>query len=209
MLDSKCKICRRAGEKLFLKGEKCYSAKCTLSKKPYPPGLLQSERKHRSNLTDYGRQMKEKQKARNTYGLRERQFSGYVAEAMERTGSPTELLYTFLESRLDNVVFRSGFTLSRSLARQMVSHGHITINGRKMDIPSYRVKKGDVIGVREGSKGSPLFAELSGKLEKHTAPTWIALDAKKSQTTIVGVPAVVEATDAGLDLQAVIGYYSR
>lgn len=208
-MDSKCKICRRAGEKLFLKGEKCYSAKCTLVKKPYAPGMLQSEKKHRSTLTEYGRQMKEKQKARNTYGLRERQFSGYVSEAMARTGSPTEQLYAFLESRLDNVVFRAGFTLSRSLARQMVSHGHITVNGRKMDIPSYRVKKGDIIGIREGSKGNGLFAESAGKLEKHTAPAWIALDPKKSVATMVGVPAVTEATDAGLDLPAVIGYYSR
>ncbi len=209
MLESKCKICRRAGEKLFLKGDKCFSPKCTLTKKPYPPGLLQSERKHRSMLTDFGRQMKEKQKARNTYGLRERQFSGYVGEAMETKGSSTELLYVFLESRLDNATFRAGLSSSRSLARQMTSHGHITVNGKKMTIPSYRVKKGDIIGIREGSKKSPLFADISAKLDKHTMPVWMTIDAKKMEATVIGTPKVEEAADAGIDLSTVIGYYSR
>jgi small subunit ribosomal protein S4 len=171
--------------------------------------MLQSEKKHRSTLTEYGRQMKEKQKARNTYGLRERQFSGYVFEAMQHTGNPTGPLYTFLESRLDNVVFRAGFSFSRSLARQMVSHGHITVNGRRMDIPSYRVKNGDVIGVREGSKKNVLFSETGTKFEKNAAPAWIALNAKKVEATIVGAPLIAEATDTGLDLPAVVGYYSR
>jgi len=160
-------------------------------------------------LTDFGRQMKEKQKARNTYGLRERQFSGYVGEAMETKGSSTELLYVFLESRLDNATFRAGLSSSRSLARQMTSHGHITVNGKKMTIPSYRVKKGDIIGIREGSKKSPLFADISAKLDKHTMPVWMTIDAKKMEATVIGTPKVEEAADAGIDLSTVIGYYSR
>ncbi|NTV44263.1 MAG: 30S ribosomal protein S4 [Candidatus Yonathbacteria bacterium] len=208
-MESKCKICRRAGEKLFLKGEKCYSPKCTLTKKPYPPGMLQSEKKHRSTLTEFGRQMKEKQKTRNSYGMRERQFVGYVEEALGHTGNPAELLFGYLEFRLDNAVFRAGFAHSRALARQLVSHGHVTVNGRKMTIPSYRVKNGDVIGVREGSKGSALFTDMSVKLEKRSAPTWMTLDAKSMQATIIGTPKAEEAVDAGIDLSAVVGFYTR
>ena len=209
MTNSKCKICRRAGEKLFLKGEKCFTAKCTLTKKPYTPGLAQSQRKHRSMVTEFGRQLKDKQKVRNMYGMRERQFVNYVREAMKKAGSPAENLFVFLESRVDNVVFRSGFAASRSLARQMVSHGHITVNGRKIDIPSYRVKKGDVIGVREGSKKSPLFADLEKKLEKHSAPVWIKLHPKKMNTEVIGSPKIEEAAETGIDLPTVIGFYSR
>jgi small subunit ribosomal protein S4 len=209
MTNSKCKICRRAGEKLFLKGEKCLTAKCTLVKKPYTPGLAQSQRKHRSMVTEFGRQLKDKQKVRNMYGMRERQFVNYVREAMKKTGNPAENLFVLLESRVDNVVFRSGFANSRSLARQMVSHGHITVNGRKIDIPSYRMKKGDVIGVREGSMKSPLFTELGKKLEKHSAPVWVKLDPKKIHAEVIGVPKIEEASDSGIDLPTVIGFYSR
>lgn len=207
--NSKCKICRRAGEKLFLKGEKCSTAKCTLVKKPYTPGLAQSQRKHRSMVTEFGRQLKDKQKVRNMYGMRERQFVNYVREAMKKTGNPAENLFVLLESRVDNVVFRSGFANSRSLARQMVSHGHITVNGRKIDIPSYRMKKGDVIGVREGSMKSPLFLELGKKLEKHSAPVWIKIDPKKVSGEVIGVPKLEEALESGIDLPTVIGFYSR
>jgi small subunit ribosomal protein S4 len=207
--NSKCKICRRAGEKLFLKGEKCFTAKCPMVKKPYTPGITQSQRKHRSNVTEFGRQLKDKQKVRNMYGMRERQFVNYVREAMKRAGNPAENLFVFLESRVDNVVFRSGFAQSRSLARQMVSHGHITVNGRKIDIPSYRVKKGDVIGVREGSKKSVLFVDLDKKLEKHSAPVWMKLDPKKMTAEMIGSPKIEEVTESGIDIPTVIGFYSR
>src|SRR3989344_2189700 len=141
--DQKCKKCRRAGEKLFLKGERCFTPKCAIERKPYPPGRLLSEKKHRSSVTEYGTQMKEKQKVLNTYRITEKQFSNYVKEASGKQGvKPAEHLFETLESRLDSTVFRTGFAGSRSLSRQMVAHGHITVNGRRTTIPSRQLKVG-------------------------------------------------------------------
>jgi len=207
--DSKCRICRRAGEKLFLKGEKCFTPKCVFNKKPYAPGRLDSQRKHRSQLTEFGRQLREKQKVRNIYGLREEQFSRYVKEATSRTGAnPAEVLYKNLESRLDNVVFRLGLAVSRALARQMVSHGHITVNGRRVTIPSYRLKEGDVLGVRDNSKQKPLFVELGPKLAKHTYPSWLSFSPDVLKGEVKAAPKL-EKTDALFDLASVIEFYSR
>lgn len=209
MLDKKCKICRRAGEKLFLKGEKCFSPSCVFNKKPYSPGKLDSQRKHRSQLTEYGRQLREKQKVRNTYGLREKQFSNYVNEAAGHPGdNPTELLYQSLESRLDNAVFRSGLAVSRSLARQMVSHGHITVNGRKVTIPSYKMRIGDVVGVRDGSRQSKLFTEIGPRLKKHPVPAWLKFNADELNGEITGKPAI-DKTENSFNLASVIEFYRR
>ena len=210
MIETPCKKCRRAGEKLFLKGEKCFSPKCVFVKKPYAPGKLQSERKHRSMLTEYGKQLREKQKIRNTYGIREKQFSSYVKIATANIGkkNPAETLYEGLESRLDNVVFRTGFSTSRALARQMVAHGHITVNGRKLTVPSMKVSVGDVIGIREGSKGSKLFTEISGRLTKHSRPKWITFDEKKLEGTVVAVPEALKS-EFSFDLASIIEFYSR
>lgn len=205
----KCSVCRRAGEKLFLKGDKCFSPKCTFNKKPYPPGKVEAERKHRSNLSEFGRQLEEKQKVRNIYGMRERQFSNYVKEAMaKKGGNPAEYLYGRLESRLDNALYRLGFAPSRSFARQLVSHGHITVNGRRVTIPSYEVRKGDVIGVREGSRGKTPFTSVGPKLAKWNPPSWLSLSPATLEGTVTGEPKS-DYKDVSFQLAAIIEFYSR
>ena len=211
IINTECKKCRRAGEKLFLKGDKCYTPKCILEKKPYPPGLPLSARKHRTMLSEYGIQLKEKQKLRNVYRLSEKQFASYVNNATTTQSKlkPIEKLYENLELRLDNVVFRLGFAgTSRGHARQMVSHGHFTVNGRRVDIPSYKVHEGDVIAVREGSINIVPFTELKKKLEKHTPPAWLALDAKAARGTVQGVPRL-DKNEMTFNLTSILEFYSR
>ncbi len=206
MSDPKCKVCRRAGEKLFLKGAKCFTPKCTFEKKPTPPGKPLSERKHRSNVTEYGVQMKEKQKVRNVYGLREKQFSRYVEEAMEiKGGNPVERLYQRLEHRLDNIVFRLGLAQSRVQARQMVNHGHVVVNGVRTDIPSALIKVGAKITVREGSKASPMF---TAEAARRTPPNWLTFTPEKLAGEVTGT-AKYEKGETGFDFQQVIEFYSR
>lgn len=198
-----CKVCRRLGESI------CGREKCAYKKRPYPPGRLLSERKHRSNITDYGMQMREKQKVRNTYGLREKQFGMYVKEASGKQGvNPSEYLYEALESRLDNAVLRAGIVSSRAIARQIVAHGHITINGMRTYIPSRRIKVGDILGIREGSKSSVLFSNLSEKLKTLTAPTWLKVDADKLSVAVQGKPKVAQGEHT-FNLTSVIEFYSR
>ena len=207
--NDKCKKCRRAGEKLFLKGERCFTPKCAMERKPYPPGRLLSEKKHRSSVTEYGTQMREKQRVRNSYRVSEKQFSNYVKEASKKVGSnPAEALFESLESRLDSAVLRAGFAHSRSLARQVVTHGHILVNGRRTDIPSRRLKVGDVLSIREGSKGSKLFEGAKEKLQKITAPTWLKLDPEKVAVTFQGKPKVAQG-ESHFNLTSVIEFYSR
>jgi small subunit ribosomal protein S4 len=206
--DPKCKICRRAGEKLFLKGEKCFTPKCIFEKRPTPPGKPQNERKHRSMLTEYGIQLKEKQKIRNTYGVSERQFRAYVEKAAKTEGSPVDSLFELLERRLDNVVFRLGFAVNRTQARQMVSHGHFVVGTHKLTIPSFQVSTGDVIKVREGSRVSPLFTNAAEKLSKHAAPAWLATDPAKLSAEVKGAPKY-NKTELGFNVQSVIEFYSR
>ncbi len=204
-----CKTCRRLGESLVLRGGKCASGKCAFARRPTPPGKPMAERKHRSNTTEYGVQMREKQKVRFSYGLSEKQFSGYVKEATQvkvKGTAPTEALYECLERRLDNVAFVLGFPKSRAHARQIVSHGHVTVNGKKMTIPSYRVKIGDVVAVREGSKVSPIFATASEDMSK--APSWIIADPSKLSSTISGLPKL-DKNRMTFNLQSVIEFYSR
>jgi len=198
-----CKICRRLGETI------CGREKCAFKKRPYPPGKLISEKKHRSTVTDYGRQLREKQKVRHTYGVSEKQFSNYVKEASGKRGiNPADYLFEALESRLDNAVHRAGFAASRALARQMVSHGHITVNGRRTDIASRRLKVGDVIGVRAGSAGLKLFEGLSEKLKTLTVPTWFKLDAEKNTAAFQGKPRTGQV-ESSFDLTSVVEFYSR
>lgn len=209
MTDSKCKICRRAGEKLFLKGEKCFTPKCVFNKKPYPPGRTDSERKHRSILTEYGKQLREKQKVKNTYGVMERQFANYVTAALLQKGTnPSQSLFESLEARLDNVVFRTGLASSRALARQMVSHGHITVNGKKVTIPSYRVRQGDKISVRGGSRRAKLFLETQVKLGKHKAPAWLSLESDNFGGSVTGNPGS-DKGELAFNLSSVVEFYSR
>lgn len=209
MSDPKCKICRRAGEKLFLKGEKCFTPKCTFERRPAPPGKPLSERKHRSMLTEFGAQLREKQKLRNVYGLSEKQFRRYVKESsQESSGSPVDHLFARLEQRLDNVVYRLGFAQSRTQARQMVAHGHFVVGKRKLTIPSYRVSQGEVVSVREGSRTSPLFANAAERVGKHPVPGWISADPVKLSAEIRGTPKY-DKNELGFNFQSVIEFYGR
>jgi len=209
MIDKKCKICRRAGKKLFLKGEKCFTPKCVFEKKPQAPGMLDSARKHRKTFSEYGLQLREKQKVKNIYRVNEKQFSNYVKDASSKHGvNPAERLYENLESRLDSTVFRAGFAPSRSLSRQIVSHGHVTVNGRRVNVPSYKIKKGDVLGIREGSKSSVLFLEISSKLEKQDIPSWIKIDPSKTQGVVQSMPKL-DQEGLMFNLTSVLEFYSR
>lgn len=212
MEKNKCKKCRRLGEKLFLRGEKCYTPKCVLSRKPYAPGAQgkrTGKRRSRRGLSEYGLQLRCKQKVKFLYGIRERQFKNYVTEAQRKKGGdiPQRLL-GLLESRLDNSVFRLGFSESRSKARQTVLHGHIAVNNRKVNIPSYRLKIGDKLLIRPQSLSKGLFKDLDVKLKKYKAPAWLKLDKNKKEAEIILKPttddeSIVESLDS------IIGFYSR
>src|SRR5262245_41670365 len=172
--DADCRICPRAGEKLFLKGEKCFGPKCTIEKRPNPPGPRPARRR---KVSDRGVQWREKQKARYAYGVLERQFRGYYERALKQPGVTGENLVRLLETRLDNVVMRLGFADSRDQARQIVNHGHITLNGRKTDIPSAHVKVGDQIGWSERGRKTEYFTIVSESLKnKGQPPAWLARD---------------------------------
>ncbi|MFA5841654.1 MAG: 30S ribosomal protein S4 [Candidatus Paceibacterota bacterium] len=205
--DKKCGSCRRAGEKLFLKGEKCFTPKCVFVKKPYTPGKIDSERKHRSVMTEYGTQLKEKQKVRNVYGLSERQFGNYVkAASLSKDTKPTDKLYEMLERRLDNVVFRMGLGRSRTHARQLVAHGHVLVNGRRSTSPSHQVRIGDVISVRAGSKERPLFVETFKKLADKSTPSWLTLKSDVAEGEIKALP---REKIMPFNFTSVIEFYSR
>ena len=201
-----CKTCRRLGESL------CGREKCAFKKRPYAPGKLDSERKHRSQVSEYGEQLRAKQKMRITYGLMEKQFSMYVKRATARheTGegaAPTALkLARELEARLDNIVYRAGFANTRALGRQLVSHGHILVNGRRNSIASHQVKIGDVVSIREGSKKALVFVGLSEKLAAMAPSHVLTVDPAKLSATVKGVVREVEPM---FDTQKVLEYYSR
>ncbi len=180
-----CRQCRREGEKLYLKGDRCYTDKCAVGKRSYAPGQHGTSRK---KLSNYGVQLREKQKAKRFYGLLESQFRKYFEMADRRTGVTGENLLSILESRLDNTVFRMGLATSRKEARQLVTHGHFTINGKKVDIPSYLVSVGDVIAVKEKSKASNKFKGIAEGF-KGTAPQWLTVDAEKLEGKVVALPS--------------------
>ncbi|KKS15900.1 MAG: 30S ribosomal protein S4 [Parcubacteria group bacterium GW2011_GWB1_41_6] len=209
--DSKCRVCRRVGQKLFLKSDKCFSPKCTLVKKSYPPGIHGRKilKRRRSVLSEYGLQLKEKQRLKFFYGLREKQFSRYIQEATGKKGVDSAVLISkILELRLDNAVFRLGFAKSRSSARQLVSHGHIVVNGRKITIPSYRLKKGDEIAVRPQSFDKKVFSDLDLILKKYNPPAWFKLDKTKKIGQVASFPGL-DAIPPDVDINAIIEFYSR
>lgn len=206
LIDSKCKKCRRAGQKLFLKGERCFSQKCALTRRPYAPGAHGKSFKKR--MSEYGQQLAEKQKVRYAYGISEHQFKKYFKEIVGQKGDKEELFVKKLEARLDNVVFRLGWAKSRRLARQIVSHGHILVNQRKVNIPSYQVKKGDLVEIKEKSKKLSLFKDLEAWLKKHEAPAWLALDKKKAQGEVKNEPQIENLSEIG-EISMIIEYYSR
>lgn len=203
--DSKCTQCRRAGEKLFLKGDKCFGPKCPMLKRNFPPGQHGPNQKH-PKVSSYGKQLKEKQNVKRTYGLLERQFSNYVAAASAKTGDTSKILIQYLESRLDNVVYRMSLGKSRQAARQMVNHGHITVNGKKVDIASYSVRVGEVVAVKEVDKKIKLFEGAVERLSKADLPSWISVDADKMSAKILNVPHL---DNASFNAKAIIEFYSR
>ena len=198
-----CKKCRRIGESL------CGREKCAYKKRPYAPGKLDSDRKHKSNRSEYGLQMLQKHKVRHSYGTSEKQFSSYVMRAIankDKTKTPAGVLYESLESRLDNVVYRGGLAHVRALARQMVAHGHILVNGKRVLSASHSVRVEDVVGVRAGSKSSALFVHSHDKLKSFKAPNWLKLDSDKLEITVKGKATDIEPS---FDLASVLEFYSR
>ncbi len=203
-----CKLCRREGEKLFLKGERCFSPKCAFERRAYAPGAHGRQAQYRRKVSDFALQLRAKQKARRVYGVYERQFRRYFREAQRQKGLTGLNLLIMLESRLDNVVYRLGFASSRAQARQLVQHGHIDVNGRKTNIPSYLVKPGDIIAVRDISRGNSYFKELSQVLDEGQVPAWLILDSSNLTGKVVDVPSR-DDVDITLNEQLIVEYYSR
>lgn len=208
---AKCRICRRRGQKLFLKGEKCLTQKCPMITKPYPPGIRGKRRK--AGISEYGRQLQEKQKLKFWYNLQERQFKKYAKEALEESRKKgqdaTEIFIRKLESRFDNVVYRLGFADSRAQARQLVSHGHFLLNGKSANIPSIQLKKGDVIEVKPSSKENEYFKKLKLlKLKKHKPPTWLKLDPEALRGEVIGYPTVEEASPIA-EISSIFEFYAK
>jgi small subunit ribosomal protein S4 len=205
-----CKICRREGEKLFLKGQRCFSPKCPFERdRGYPPGEHgRLSRFRRRRTSDYLRQLREKQKARRIYGVLERQFRRYFREAERRTGLTGENLLILLESRLDNVVYRLGFADSRAQARQLVQHGHFVVNGRRTNIPSYIVRPQDTITVREASRKRTYFKERAQQLDEGAVLGWLSLDMGTMTARVLNSPAR-EDIAVPLEEQLIVEYYSR
>jgi small subunit ribosomal protein S4 len=204
-----CKLCRREGEKLFLKGQRCFTPKCAFERRSYPPGEHGRDSQfRRRRVSDYSRQLREKQKTRRVYGVTERQFRRYYHDAVQQRGLTGTNLLTMLEQRLDNVVFRLGFAESRNQARLLVTHGHFNVNGRRTDVPSMIVKPGDMVAVREGSRQRTYFKDLAASAEAKTAPTWLERDLGSLAGKVVKVPERHDI-DANLNEQLIVEYYSR
>ena len=206
ILDSKCKQCRREGEKLYLKGERCSTPKCALTRRSYKPGVHGPT--SRTRPTPFGLQLREKQKAKNTYGLGERQFRNYFEKATKIVGNTGSFLAQMLELRLDNIVYRLGFGKSRSLSRQLVGHGHIRVNGKKVTIPSYQVKPGDLISLSENIGKSKLFENEVARIEKYEAPAWLHLDVQTRMGKVLNRPEG-EELQQNFDPKRIVEFYSR
>ena len=207
-IDSVCRLCRAEGEKLFLKGDRCFSPKCSVERRTYPPGVHGRQGQFRRKESDYGTQLREKQKVRRIYGVFERQFRRYFQEAQRQKGLTGVNLLVLLESRLDNVIYRLGLAASRPQARQLVSHGHFDLNGRKTNIPSCLVSEGDIITVRESSKKTSYFKEVAKSLDEGRVPGWLSLNATELSGRVVSIPTR-EHIDVTLNEQLIVEYYSR
>ncbi|MFW6381528.1 MAG: 30S ribosomal protein S4 [Bacillota bacterium] len=203
--ESKCKLCRREGEKLYLKGARCYSDKCAFERRPYAPG---ENGQGRTKVSEYGLQLREKQKVRRIYGLQENKFDRYFKQAENKPGVTGEVFLHLLERRLDNVVYRMGFARSRNEARQFVLHGHIYVNGRKVNIPSYQVEEDDQISVKDSSRKSPTFKDIFDFNAELTPPEWLSVDMDKAEGTVVALPER-EDIDYPVEEHLIVEYYSR
>lgn len=207
--NAKCKICRRMGAKLFLKGSRCFSVKCAMIRKPYAPGM--KSKKRARQLSQYGLELREKQKFRNWYNLQEKQFRNYVKHILEKKSSDQDagdLLIRKVEKRLDNVVFRLGFAVSHSQARELVNHRHFLVNKRIIDIPSYEVKQGDKISIRKTSMDKGFFKDIALLLKKHETPSWLKLDVEKIQGEVLKDPSLEEVSSPA-EISAIFEYYSK
>ena len=202
---SVCRLCRREGAKLYLKGSRCYTKKCSFERRPSPPGQHAVRRR---KVGEYGLQLREKQKVRRVYGILERQFRNYYRVASTHSGVTGEALLRTLELRLDNVVYRMGFASSRAQARQLVGHGHFAVNGRPTNIPSFQLKPGDKIEVREGRRAREPFKLAKETLKNHQAPEWLSIDAATLSGTVADVPRR-DQMPLDLNEQLLVEYYSR
>jgi small subunit ribosomal protein S4 len=200
-----CRRCRREKMKLFLKGSKCEGPKCPFESRPFPPG---QHGRGRTKESEYLLQLREKQKARRVYGVLEKQFRRYYEEANRRPGKTGEVLLQILESRLDNVIYRAGFAKSRDMARQLVRHGHIQVNGRKVDIPSYRVSEHDIIEVREKSRGLTPFLVAQAEAGSKTVPAWLEAIPSQLKILVHSMPAR-QVIDTPVQEQLIVELYSK
>jgi len=205
MLDDKCKKCRAVGEKLFLKGERCFTPKCALIRRGF---RVLGKRKRRKTLTSYGKQLSEKQKVKLAYGMREKQFRRYFRIALKKKVSTPDALAQLVESRFDNVVFRLGFTVSRTMARHLASHGHFFLNGRRHNISSTIVKKDDVISIRPQSNGKVPFKDIKERLKKYNPPKYLQLNVSKMEGKVVAEPDLEELR-LPFDFTSIVEFYSR
>lgn len=203
--ESVCRLCRKEGVKLFLKADRCYTDKCAIVKRAYGPG---QHGQRRIKFSEYGLQLREKQKARRFYGIMEKQFRNYFVEADRRKGITGENLLETLERRLDNVIYRLGFAGSRPEARQLVRHGHVIVNNRKVNIPSYLIKVGDEIAVRDKSKSSPKFKEIVEAAMNKTTPQWLEVDKEELKGRVIAMPSR-EDIDVPLEEHLIVELYSR
>lgn len=202
---SLCRICRRETEKLFLKGDRCFTEKCSVERRQYPPG---QHGQRRGKLSDYGVQLREKQKVRNIYGVFERQFRKYFHNAERKKGVTGEVLLQYLEKRLDNIVFRMGFAPNRRGARQLITHGHFLVNGRKVNVPSFLVQTGDVIETREKSREIPIIKESIAKGEQRGVPSWLEVDAQNLKAKVLQIPTREEIQLPAQE-QLIVELYSK
>lgn len=200
-----CKLCRREGSKLYLKGDRCYTDKCAVGRRTYAPGQHGQSKK---KLSNYGVQLREKQKVRRIYGILEKQFRAYFEEAERIKGVTGENLLRLLETRFDNVVYRMGFGESRAEARQLVRHGHFTVNGKKVNIPSYQIKVNDLIAVKATSKASEKLKELAENSASKTAPQWLSINPEMMEARVISLPTR-EDIDIPIEEHLIVELYSR
>lgn len=200
-----CRLCRRETEKLFLKGDRCYTEKCAVERRQYPPG---QHGQRRGKLSDYGMQLREKQKVRNSYGLLEGQFRRYFSEAERKKGVTGEVLLQLLETRLDNVAYRMGFAANRNSGRQLVKHGHFLVNGKAVNIPSYHVRVGDTVEVREPSREINIIKESISRGEQRGIPSWIELDSQNFKGKVLQLPEREEIQITAQE-QLIVELYSK
>jgi small subunit ribosomal protein S4 len=206
--DPVCRLCRREGMKLFLKGERCYSPKCSYEKRTYSPGMHGKKGTFKRKVSDFSLQLREKQKARRVYGVQERQFRRYFRTALRVKGMTGVTLLQILERRLDNVVYRMGLADSRAQARQLVRHGHFAVNGHNHDVPSYLVEVGDVIEVRPNSRSNGYFKVVVDRLGERSMPAWLEFDGNRMAGRVLAVPDR-QTVDVPMNEQLIVEYYSR